>query len=130
MQCNKCKGEIPTSAKFCPTCGAEIDASHDVLSKPEKVWNRSLILSFVGWLFLYALVASRYQYGPLLVAFPAQSLTTSAIYLGIFGVACLGGLIYEAFGKMMPWKRIVNLTLISSIALGGLMIYGLQYAAR
>jgi hypothetical protein len=99
-------------------------------TKPEKVWSRTVILSFFGWLFLYALAASHYAYGPLLVTFPAQVLTMLAIYLGIFSVACLGGLIYKAFGKTMPWKRIVNSTLISSIVLGGLMIYGLQYATR
>lgn len=132
MQCNQCDNEVHESAIFCPKCGVKV--SNTVMgtspARPEKIWNRSVVLTFVGWLFLYTLVASHYAYGPFLVTFPAQFLTMLLIYLGIFCIACLGGLIYKACGKTMPWKRIVNSTLISSIVLGGLMIFGLQYSAR
>ncbi len=132
MHCNQCQNELPESAKFCPTCGVKIITAPfaTLPARPEKVWNRRLVLGFVGWLFVYALVASYYAYGPWLITFPAQLLTMLAIYVGIFCVACFGGLIYKMCGKAMPWGRIVNSTLIFSFLLGGLFIYGLRYSAE
>ena len=130
MRCEQCKGEISESSAFCPTCGVKLSASDELPSKPRKVLSRSTILLFVGWLFLYAIVASQYAYGPWQITFPAQLLTMLAIYIGIFCVACLGGLIYKMFGKAMPWERIVNATLIFSFLLGGLFVYGLRYSVQ
>jgi hypothetical protein len=131
MQCSKCKNTNDETSKYCSQCGFELEAIKITgTDSGEVIWSRSVVLSFVGWLFVYALVAGKYAYGPYIVTFTAQLLTMLVIYVGIFGVACVGGLCYKLVGKKFPMKRIVNSTLIASVALGGFMIFGLQYSAR
>lgn len=56
MKCRSCNTKIPVSAKFCPNCGAKIDAENQITTQPAD--NRSLIAGIVLLLlFIMAVIA-------------------------------------------------------------------------